>query len=671
MKTTTYSQTADTGHRAGTKRPETSPLPRHTDKYRALVNNLSVGVYRNTPGDKGHFLEANPAIIKMFEASSKEEFMRHNVSDFYADPDQRRLFTAKIKKYGSVKDEQLDLVTLKGRRFVASVTAIATTDQHGNACFDGVIEDITEQKKADEIFMQMEMQGRLERTLDHMLDGCQIITPDFRYAYINKMAARQGRKTKDELLGHTMMEVYPGIEQTKMFSYLKRCMKYRRVYKMENEFKFPDGSQGWFELKIEPVPEGVLIFSMDISERKKYEEAANLRNQQLEALNKVQEDTRKALLNVMEDLEKAKDEIGLEKVKYQAILENIGEGFVAIDTKGEIMMMNKAAEALLGQQEAALQGKKMTSLKMTDADGRVIPVSRRPIATVLKAGVTIGPSVGEYYYVNKAKRKFPLGIIVTPIKLNGKTIGAIEVFRDVSREQEIDKAKTEFVSIASHQLRTPLGIAKWYLEAFKEEGYVDAVPKAGQDYIDEVYKSNERVLKVVRELLSVSRIDQGRIKDEPRTIDAAQLVRDVVHEMNPVAARKRLKLSFKATPPQAAPIHIDQLRLHEVIQNLVVNAIEYTPSGGSIAVTAGKKGHELAIRIVDTGIGIAEKDRRRLFTKFFRSEKAALQNPDGSGLGLYMVKSYVENWGGTISVQSREGTGTTFTVTLPLKGGRK
>ena len=151
----------------------------------------------------------------------------------------------------------------------------------------------------------------------------------------------------------------------------------------------------------------------------------------------------------------------------------------------------------------------------------------------MRKGTSIGPSRTTYYFVHKDKGKFPVGLPPRPIRLEGKIIGAIEVFRDISKEQEIDKAKTEFVSIASHQLRTPLGISKWYLEAAKTEGYLDHLPKAGKDYFEEVYKSNERVLQVVRELLSVSRIDQGRVKNDPKPIDAVQLVKDIVSETGP------------------------------------------------------------------------------------------------------------------------------------------
>jgi PAS domain S-box-containing protein len=510
----------------------------------------------------------------------------------------------------------------------------------------------------------------LAKTLDHMIEGCQIISPDFRYIYVNQTVSRQGHQSSSHLVGRTMMEVYPGIEQTEMFTYLKRCLKRRKLQRLENEFTFPDGSKGWFELKMEPVPEGVLIFSEDISKRKNVEEALNRRNKKLETLTKKQERTRRELLAVLQDLRGAKDEINLEKTTDQAMLENLGEGLIAIDSKARIMMVNKTAEKLLGRKAAEVRGASITKLPMVDADGRQIPAAERPIHAVLRDGATVGPSFTGYCFVHKDKGKFPTALTITPIRLEGKIIGAIQLFRDISKEQEIDKAKTEFVSIASHQLRTPLGLAKWYLAAMQEEG-LENLSKVSRGYFDEIYRSNERVLKVVRELLSVSRIDQGRVNNDPKVTDVTKVVKDIVQELSQAAVNKKVKLGLTLKQKRLPSIRIDQMHLHEVVQNLITNALEYTLPGGSVSVDIAQKGRVLVVNFTDTGIGIAEEDQTRLFSKFFRSEKAALQNPDGSGLGLYVVKSYVEEWGGKLTVRSHEGKGSTFTITVPIKEGGK
>lgn len=636
------------------------------DKYQALVDNLPLGIYRNTPGPKGRFLEANSAIVAMFGAKTKAEFLRHNVSDFYVDARKRKAFVAKIMRNGFVKNEQLELVTLTGRKFIASVTATMTKNPDGTCYFDGIIEDKTEQIKAQEVLKNKEIQTRLEQTFDNMIEGCQIISFDFRYLYTNDAAAKQAHATTENLLGRTMEAVYPGIEKTIMFRHLKRCMKSRKPYSMENEFTYPDGAKCWFELKMEPVPEGVVIFSEDVTKRRQDREALRRRNRELEALTKTQEKTKKALLEAVEDLKRTEDRANVEKIKDLAILENIGEGLITIDSNEKITMLNKAAEALLGQKGKQVVGKHISRLTVLNAGGQIIPHEERPICQVLKSGETVGPSFAEYYFM-RGEKPFPIDLTVTPLRLHGKIIGAIEIFRDVAKEEEIDKAKTEFVSVASHQLRTPLGVAKWYLEAIRTDPFYGEAPGGVKDYIDQLYESNERVLGVVRDLLSVSRIDQGNAKVNPKQTDVVQAVKDVVHETSMLASKKNISLGHSVRRTTTPKAYVDPLRLHEVLQNLITNALEYTPSGGTVEVIIFEKPDKLSVSVRDTGIGISEDEQKKLFAKFYRSEKAISSNTSGSGLGLYIAKSYTNQWGGELRVKSAAGKGSTFTITLPFR----
>ena len=135
----------------------------------------------------------------------------------------------------------------------------------------GWVQNLTQRKRPEEALRESEQ--RLRSTLDCLLEGCQVIGFDWRYLYVNDAVARHGRRTKEELLGHTMMEMYPGIEETEMFGFLRRCMEQRVPHRMENEFAYPNGAKGWFELSIQPLPEGIRILSLDFTERKRAEEA--------------------------------------------------------------------------------------------------------------------------------------------------------------------------------------------------------------------------------------------------------------------------------------------------------------------------------------------------------------------------------------------------------------
>lgn len=402
-------------------------------------------------------------------------------------------------------------------------------------------------------------------------------------------------------------------------------------------------------------------------EKKKFEKETERHSLEMD-------NVKQALLNITDDLSKEKIKLEKEKTKDEAILGSIGDGVVVTDNYGKIIMMNKSAEEMLNSKSAV--GKNFFNVwSVEDENGHKVPTDKRPIQLALSSTrtttttTTTGP---QYYCVRKDGTKFPVAITVSPVILEGKIIGAAHVFRDITKAKEIEKVKSEFVSIASHQLRTPLGITKWHLEAIKEESCFKNASKTTLTYLNEIYNSNERLISLVRSLLSVSRIDQGQIKDNPQNTDIAQLIKDTVKEMNLLATTKNIRLDLVIKPNGLPTMFIDPLRLHEVIENLIANAIEYNIPSGSVEVIVDKKKDDmLLISVKDTGVGLSEKDQKKLFTKFFRSEKAVLKNPDGSGLGLYVVKSYIEAWGGKVFVESQEGKGSTFTITIPFKVRRE
>jgi PAS domain S-box-containing protein len=403
----------------------------------------------------------------------------------------------------------------------------------------------------------------------------------------------------------------------------------------------------------------------DISDRKKAEVIVKKRTEELEKLGKAQEMTKLAMLNVMEDLEVAKLHIEREKAKSEAMLASIGEGLIAVDNRKRIIAVNRPAEEMLGWKMEEMMGRDVTSFPLEDGGGNRVSMFKRPIRKALAIG---NAARSNYFFVRKDGTKFPTVIDVRPIKLNDKIIGAIDIFRDITDEKEIDRAKSEFVSLASHQLRTPLGITKWYLEALVKFDHFGTAPEGFKEYFEEVRKSNERVLSMVRDLLSVSRIDQGRVKDNPAIVDLAEIVTEVMEQMKILAHERKIVLHLKIMGSGVKSVYVDALRMHEVIENLLSNAIEYMVNPGTIEILVKKQGKHFLLAIKDEGIGISIADQKNLYTKFFRSEKAVTHNPEGSGLGLYVVKSYVEAWGGKVFEESKEGFGSVFTVSLPIQG---
>ncbi|HZE86753.1 MAG TPA: HAMP domain-containing sensor histidine kinase, partial [Methylomirabilota bacterium] len=191
------------------------------------------------------------------------------------------------------------------------------------------------------------------------------------------------------------------------------------------------------------------------------------------------------------------------------------------------------------------------------------------------------------------------------------------------------------------------------------------------EYFDEIYRSNERLLALVRNLLSVSRIDQGKVKDAPQVVNVVELIKSITTDMSIIAAKNAIALHLDTKQTDIPSLVIDPLRFQEVIENLLSNAIKYNVANGKIDVIIDKNNDVLLLSVKDTGIGIATKDKQELFTKFFRAENAIKKNTEGSGLGLYVVKSYVESWGGKINVTSEEGKGATFTIEIPFTNEKK
>ena len=229
---------------------------------------------------------------------------------------------------------------------------------------------------------------------------------------------------------------------------------------------------------------------------------------------------------------------------------------------------------------------------------------------------------------------------------------------------EVDKAKSEFVSLASHQLRTPLTGIKWLLqEIFRKGGLSDIQI----EYLDDAMNSNDRMINLVNDLLNVSRLETCTIQAVSTKVDLFEFIHPIIREASILSKETGRILQFHMSDPKIEVI-LDSQLIGQVITNLLSNAIYYTDKGKTIIISAEKKGKKAIIKVQDEGIGISKEDQKKLFKKFFRAKAAAKRSTTGSGLGLYIVGKILEVCSGTIECSSEEGKGTTFTVSLPLKG---
>jgi signal transduction histidine kinase len=231
------------------------------------------------------------------------------------------------------------------------------------------------------------------------------------------------------------------------------------------------------------------------------------------------------------------------------------------------------------------------------------------------------------------------------------------------RLRELDRLKDEFLSLVSHELRTPLTSIRGYLDLVLagEAGEINAEQRR---FLDAVERNSGRLLRLVGDLLFVAQADAGRLSLERGSVDLSELAAHCVEEAAPAATEKSVSLVLLAEPVPS--LVGDRGRLAQVLDNLVSNALKFTPEGGSVQVRTRADGNQVVLEVEDSGIGIPAADQPRLFERFFRSAVAEDQAIPGTGLGLAIVKAIVEAHAGQISISSREGNGTTFRVELPL-----
>lgn len=351
--------------------------------------------------------------------------------------------------------------------------------------------------------------------------------------------------------------------------------------------------------------------------------------------------------------------------KFKLAVEGASDHIVITDADGKIIYANRAAEETTGYTKEEMLGNRPSLW------GKQMPEPfYRKMWHVIKEEKR--PFQGELTNKKKNGSLYVAEMRIAPLFDEHKALyGFVAIERDITKQKEVEKSKTEFVSIASHQLRTPLTIIKWYAEMLSTQED-EKLSKKQERYLNEITRASMRMIELVNSLLNVSRIDLGTFLIEPEPLNFTRELDDAIQDLVPQIKQKKISL-VKNIPEDLPVIEADRKLLRMIFQNLLTNAIAYTPEEGTITatITRKEKEKEIIIMIADTGIGIPLQQQPKIFQKFFRADNAQTKEPGGNGLGLYIVRSIVQNVGGRIWFTSEENAGTAFYVALPLSGMKK
>ena len=371
----------------------------------------------------------------------------------------------------------------------------------------------------------------------------------------------------------------------------------------------------------------------------------------------------------------------IEKLSFQneLILDNAGEGIFAVDLKGDISLINRAALTLTGYERNELLGKPSHEiLHHSKADGKYFSRDECPIYSAYKDGMTHQIKDGLFW--KKDGTSFPVDYVSTPIWEQDKLAGAVVVFKDITESKKIEKmslendgliqaskTKSEFLMAMNHELRTPLNAIIGFSNLLKLKKYGELNEKQ-EKYIDNIHVSGTNLLNIINDIIDLSRAEAGKIDMVIEKMSLSDVINESIIILKDKAIRNKIEI-IKDIDPGSDIIEADRNRILQVLFNLLTNAMKFSkPEGGIVTITTRKEGDMARITVQDTGIGIREEDMKKLFKEFEQIDKGASRQFGGTGLGLVISKKLIELHGGSIWVKSTYGEGSAFTFSLPIKG---
>ena len=358
--------------------------------------------------------------------------------------------------------------------------------------------------------------------------------------------------------------------------------------------------------------------------------------------------------------------------KAEVVINAITNGVVALDQQGVVELINPEAQRLIGwESRDALKLDYKSVLKLVDEESNELTAANDPIRKVLSTNEEV--RTDEFKLMTNSGKKILISLVASPVGQQGS--GVIIVFRDVTKEKTEERQQAEFISTASHEMRTPVASIEGYLGLALNPSTAQIDDKA-RSYIMKAHEVAQHLGRLFQDLLDVTKAEDGRLSNNPRAVEVVSFVQDVVEGLRPQATAKGLILVYKPIPDKEEedksnrrlnPVfyaNVDNDHLREVVANLIENAIKYTKQG-SVSIDIGGDEKEVEISVQDTGIGIPAEDLSHLFQKFYRVDNSDTREIGGTGLGLYLSRRLAEAMEGRIWAESQHGQGSTFFLSIP------
>jgi PAS domain S-box-containing protein len=463
--------------------------------------------------------------------------------------------------------------------------------------------------------------GELSRdVLDRLVEGCQVVGPDGRYLYLNDSAVTQARKPRCELIGRTMRECYPGIETTPLFARLEQCLRLRQPDGFENEFTFPDGSRGWFEIRLIPVPQGVCILSLDITERRSH---------------------------------------------LAAIVQDSYDAIVATTLDGVVTTWNKSAERIFGYEAHEIVGRSAELL---------IPEHRRREESAASARLLRGETISHFRTVRSRRDGSEVDVSVTISPIHDAS-GALSGFSTIARDiTEVERVRRElehardaaeaagrdlesFSYSVAHDLRVPLRSIDGFSQALAEDCYAQ-LDATGRRRIAQIRSAVRLMSQLIDDILTLSRVSRGELVREQ--LDLSELARHVLSRLAATDVGRRVEIEVEDG------LHGwgDARLVAVVLENLLGNAWKFTSRRPDARIEFGstRDGGRPVYFVRDNGAGFDMAYANKLFGVFERLHAA--HEFEGTGVGLATVRRIVERHGGKVWGEGEVGAGAVFYFTL-------